>query len=188
MSSNAYFWTLSALLQGFAALIALSGAFAVFRLRFNSDQAASKMREIHSLVLFSDMLRGKLMVVNQIPQTYINCLEEYRRDLKQQMEARGATEPMRKNWGRERDQAQRYIKEFQNNIRDRDQIKLWTRLSVLFCGIVVLTTMVLLPFGDFFCPAILRLVTSISLLLAAVALAITVLAIITMLAERTLGT
>ena len=77
MNGDAYFWTLSALLQGFAALMALAGMLAVFRLRILSDHTYVIVRDGREHRRIQGNLREDLMGLPETAEAYVDQLTKH---------------------------------------------------------------------------------------------------------------
>lgn len=168
MSGDAYFWTLSALLQGFAALTALVGMFAVYRLRMYRDEAFRRMEQACVAPLIGEEVKLGLYGVEPTPQAWKNRLEKY---------CEGQTDEARKKV------AGHFMGQFDKLIRIRDRIMSLTKWSTDSCGFVIFLTMSLLVADKYIRLTWHRLILLGLWFTATFALFVTVRAIVVMLAK-----
>ncbi len=182
MSEQAYFWTLSALLQGFAALMALSGMFALHRLRTHRQESLTTMKRVRESGGLHEGIRKGLELQEQKEIAYINYLQDQIKHLTEERCARGADHPNRQREIQDQiDRIEDFIRQLHTREETRHMLIMWTLWSTAFCGAVVFFSKCFLPLGDSPVTVFRTAIVVLSSLMAAAALMITGTVIILML-------
>ena len=140
---SGYFYTLSAIAQSFAALIALTAVFVIYKLQFHRNQRDNLIGEMRSLII-QQRLGGRSPITGSKEIIAWNVSKMTKKEVLDL--ARGIT-------GGESDLYQKFIevlKEFDNNMHLKEKIiKTFKYSSKANCYTVILS-LILLPWGKFF--------------------------------------
>lgn len=141
--NNGYFYTLSAIAQSFAALIALTAVFVVYKLQFHRNQRDNLIGEMRGLIIQqklggrSPLTGSKEIIAWNVNKMTKKEVLDFAREI-----AGGESELSRK--------FNEVLKEFDNNMNLKDKIISSFKYSSKANCYTVILSLILLPWGKFF--------------------------------------
>jgi hypothetical protein len=172
---NGYYYTLSAIAQSFAAIIALNTVFVVFRLQLVQNTFESLFSEVRKLIV-----RDKTGGINDTPSIMLMTREVDTWTKKELCGwlVKGKIESNRLSQPRIEAKRNALNKEMKKIHRHRHDIMNWLYVTLILNSITILISLILLPLGNIRCGIFQHIVISVVLVFGAFTLCSTINAII----------